>query len=139
MMFVDDSIWPTRSAAGMQKMIRLHEQFCEFHQIFIHKTKSEHIVINPKGAQVRWKPKVPPPQNNSNQDTTEKEMETTSERTQQTPRTGEKPCRHRKEGKTESTQANKPRTCVSGHKDNKEKTNHSTQNSHEIHVFRKTC
>ena len=56
MMFVDDSIWPTKSAGGMQKVIRLHETFCEFHKIFIHKNKSEYISINAKNTQVRWNP-----------------------------------------------------------------------------------
>ena len=56
MMFVDDSIWPTGSAAHMQEVIRMHETFCNFHQIYIHKKKSEYVSINAEGAQVRWTP-----------------------------------------------------------------------------------
>ena len=56
MVFVDDSIWPTKNAGGMQKAIRLHETFCEFHKIFIHKNKSEYISINAEHTQVRWNP-----------------------------------------------------------------------------------
>ena len=55
-MFVDDSIWPTKNAGGMQKAVRLHETFCEFHKIFIHKKKSEYISINANESQVRWNP-----------------------------------------------------------------------------------
>ena len=55
-MFVDDSIWPTKNAAAMQKGIRLTETFCEFHKIFIHKHKSEYITVNAGESQVRWKP-----------------------------------------------------------------------------------
>ena len=52
----DGSIWPTGSAAHMQEVIRMHETFCNFHQIYIHKKKSEYVSINAGGAQVRWTP-----------------------------------------------------------------------------------
>ena len=54
MMFVDDSIWPTKDAESMQEAVRLHETFCDFHKVFIHKKKSEYIAANGTGQQVRW-------------------------------------------------------------------------------------
>ena len=34
----------------------MHETFCDFHKVFIHKTKSEYMTVNGKGVQVRWRP-----------------------------------------------------------------------------------
>ena len=55
--FIDDSIWATSKAEDMQTMIRMHERFCNFHKVMMHKTKSEYITINGKGQQIRWNPK----------------------------------------------------------------------------------
>ena len=55
-MFVDDSLWPTRSAGSMEEVARMHETFCDFHKVFIHKKKSEYMTVNGKGVQVRWTP-----------------------------------------------------------------------------------
>ena len=55
-MFVDDSLWPTRSAGALEEVARMHETFCGFHKVFIHKTKSEYMTVNGKGVQVRWGP-----------------------------------------------------------------------------------
>ena len=55
-MFVDDSLWPTRSARTLEELARMHETFCNFHKVFIHKTKSEYMTVNGKGVQVRWRP-----------------------------------------------------------------------------------
>ena len=55
-MFVDDNLWPTRSAGSLEEVARMHETFCDFHKVFIHKTKSEYMTVNGKGVQVRWRP-----------------------------------------------------------------------------------
>jgi hypothetical protein len=55
-MFIDDSIWFTNNTTSMQKMVRMHEQFCAFHQIYLNKAKCDYIVVNGKaGDQVTWK------------------------------------------------------------------------------------
>ena len=35
-MFMDDSLWPTRSAGSLEEVARMHETFCDFHKVFIH-------------------------------------------------------------------------------------------------------
>ena len=55
--FIDDSICATNTADSMQDTIRMHEKFCNFHKVMMHKTKSEYITINGKGKQIRWNPK----------------------------------------------------------------------------------
>lgn len=40
----------------MEKMVRMHEQFCGFHQIYLNKSKCDYMVVNgKKGSQVTWK------------------------------------------------------------------------------------
>ena len=34
----------------------MHETFCDFHKVFIHKKNSEYMTVNGKGVQVRWTP-----------------------------------------------------------------------------------
>ena len=34
-MFIDDCIWSADSGNNMEKMLRMHETFCDFHNIFI--------------------------------------------------------------------------------------------------------
>ena len=66
--FIDDSIWATESGSDMQHMLRMHELFCDFHQVDLHKKKSEYFSINGKGAQVRWTPREQPETQNESSD-----------------------------------------------------------------------
>jgi ribonuclease HI len=48
MKFIDDATWTTASEAALQEMIKMHETFCEFHKVMLHKGKSERFSINMK-------------------------------------------------------------------------------------------
>ena len=50
--FIDDSIWTADSGVHMQEMVRMHETFCNFHQVFLHTTKCEYFAMNNANTEV---------------------------------------------------------------------------------------
>ena len=54
-MFVDDSIWASKSSQGMQKMVIMHEEFCKFHGLQLNREKCAYFAVNAPPADLRWK------------------------------------------------------------------------------------
>ena len=40
----------------MEEVASMHETFCDFHKVFIRKTKPGNMTVNGEGVQVRWRP-----------------------------------------------------------------------------------
>ena len=54
-MFVDDSIWSSKSGHGMQKMVLLHEEFCDCNGLQLNRDKCAYFAVNAPAAELRWK------------------------------------------------------------------------------------